>query len=946
MAIYRGEGGKTDVVPDSGDYEFAGSIVVEKDVYVGGDINVEGTINGTITGDGSGLENVPTPFLQADDCIYLNNQVIINDYTMPVGKNGMTAGDITVNATVDIPSGSDWHIVGNEDGLVTLETLGIPNHDLLTVTSNGDIVGVPSLSVDGDITSSSGVFTGDGSGLYNIAVEDAYTKNEIDIQQQLQDEKIQANTDAIEAIPGAVDAYTKAEIDAQQSAQDDEINTKIGDAPSDGEQYVRKDGIWAELAAADGGIADAPADGKMYGRQDLKWQEVITDAYTESETDALLDDKADKDTTYTKTEVDASQDAQDVKIDKNITDIAQNTADINQNTSDIAQNTSDIESLADDVDALTGSVIYKGSLNATVVEAPIGSNVGDMWINDYNVSEPSTNYPVASGWAPVTEVKYDDKLIKTDTGWDKIDSVTGVPSYTAGEIDDLLDDKADKTDVYTKTEIDAQQNVQDVEIAKKADKDFVDTELAKKADKETTYTKDEVDELLESASGAIVGNYTNKWADNVARDPEAGNLYLVYGMNISSRYDEVTKMYISDTDGDGDVRDFDEVKENDKVTLSSENGSGEYTIVTITDVGGYRELIVNTESANGTIANDTAVSVVLDIASCNSIWTEVNDVATYDGSVGVGTNTPFAPSGKTLEISDDATTRLILNNKSASRMAILTPNEGGLHFNDYTDLGNVKTPLKIASNGDVLVNGSVQLNTTGTTQPTITLKNDSGYAGVIDVQHDAVIKSGGFEALRVLSANRKIETVADMKVNGVTVGNGGNQYSVAVGQNALASGDSKERSVAVGWGSSKVLVGLDNSTVGFQSATALATGSKNTVFGSNALVFATEGNNNTSVGAESLYRQTTGSENTAIGKSAGDNITTGSNNVCIGNGAQASSATVSNEVTIGNASVTKVRMGNGTILSTTAYVQEQVAIKDKLIEKLSARLDELEKRIK
>ena len=34
MAIYRGEGGKTDVVPDSGDYEFAGSIIVEKDAYV------------------------------------------------------------------------------------------------------------------------------------------------------------------------------------------------------------------------------------------------------------------------------------------------------------------------------------------------------------------------------------------------------------------------------------------------------------------------------------------------------------------------------------------------------------------------------------------------------------------------------------------------------------------------------------------------------------------------------------------------------------------------------------------------------------------------------------------------------------------------------------------------------------------------------------------------
>ena len=89
MAIYRGEGGKTDVVPADGDQEFAGSIIAEKDIHAHGNISADGDITiggdiyweGTITGDGSGLENVPTPFLQADDCIYLNNQVITNDYT-------------------------------------------------------------------------------------------------------------------------------------------------------------------------------------------------------------------------------------------------------------------------------------------------------------------------------------------------------------------------------------------------------------------------------------------------------------------------------------------------------------------------------------------------------------------------------------------------------------------------------------------------------------------------------------------------------------------------------------------------------------------------------------------------------------------------------------------------------------------------------------------------
>ena len=71
----------------------------------------------------------------------------------------------------------------------------------------------------------------------------------------------------------------------------------------------------------------------------------------------------------------------------------------------------------------------------------------------------------------------------------------------------------------------------------------------------------------------------------------------------------------SDTDGDGDVRDFDEVEVGDKVSLTSVDGSGEYTIVTISDVTGYRELVVSTESASGTIADDTPVSIVLDVAS-------------------------------------------------------------------------------------------------------------------------------------------------------------------------------------------------------------------------------------------------------------------------------------------------------------------------------------------
>jgi hypothetical protein len=59
-----------------------------------------------------GWEEVGSSYLVADDCIYLNKQEIINDYVMPVGFNGMTAGPILQKGDITIPEGSEWTILG------------------------------------------------------------------------------------------------------------------------------------------------------------------------------------------------------------------------------------------------------------------------------------------------------------------------------------------------------------------------------------------------------------------------------------------------------------------------------------------------------------------------------------------------------------------------------------------------------------------------------------------------------------------------------------------------------------------------------------------------------------------------------------------------------------------------------------------------------------------
>ena len=146
--------------------------------------------------------------------------------------------------------------------------------------------------------------------------------------------------------------------------------------------------------------------------------------------------------------------------------------------------------------------------------------------------------------------------------------------------------------------------------------------------------------------------------------------------------------------------------------------------------------------------------------------------------------------------------------------------------------------------------------------------------------------------------------------------------------------------------------------------------------GADALKDLTTGNSNVAFGTGAISQVTDNKKNTAIGYYAGSNLVTGEGNIFIGNNAQPSNSTVSNEVTIGNDDVETTRLkgrvefssypdkgksaeapnmyisATGLVYeSTTAFysteeVDKMLAIKDKLIEKLSARLDSLELKFK
>jgi len=63
------------------------------------------------------LQSIPLPAQPLgggkNKVFFVNDTTISYNYTVPTGKNAMTAGPVTVNSgvTVTIPSGSTWSII-------------------------------------------------------------------------------------------------------------------------------------------------------------------------------------------------------------------------------------------------------------------------------------------------------------------------------------------------------------------------------------------------------------------------------------------------------------------------------------------------------------------------------------------------------------------------------------------------------------------------------------------------------------------------------------------------------------------------------------------------------------------------------------------------------------------------------------------------------------------
>ena len=89
----------------------------------------------------------------ADGCIYLNNQTITADYTIPTGKNGMSAGAIKFDGTVTVPTGSAYHVVDSDEDSLWTDVGGVATYSgKVNINTNESI---SELTAKGNIGASS-----------------------------------------------------------------------------------------------------------------------------------------------------------------------------------------------------------------------------------------------------------------------------------------------------------------------------------------------------------------------------------------------------------------------------------------------------------------------------------------------------------------------------------------------------------------------------------------------------------------------------------------------------------------------------------------------------------------------------------------------------------------------------------------------------------------------
>ena len=612
-----------------------------------------------------------------------------------------------------------------------------------------------------------------------------------------------------------------------------DANNLAPEAPTDGETYARNNKTWVSISES-AGIPDAPVDGLQYGRQDGEWTEV---------------ESSDG---YTKAEIDAQQDAQDTKITVNNDEIARQQIEITNNTANITKNDNAINTNITNIATNTGNISSNTSAIGTL-SGQVSQNsedIAELQDSIFFSSAYSADYPSSPNRDPEDGNMYLQKF--------------AMFTYSYAEATQIFCSKTDESgNVRQFTAVQAGDSI----VLNEVDSpNYGRYELVSIEDVSDSYVVMNV--IPKKGQGTVITGV--KVAFQAFPKPDSG------GGSIWTEVDGVA-VY------DGDI-------EVNGVTV----GKGKGTLNTVVGDGA---LSTNTSGGDNTAVGNGALRKNEGSRNTSLGYNSLTNVTDANNSVAIGASSlgSFETGVDNIAIGKSSASTLTSGNNnvvigtSAQPSSATVSNEVTIGNNDVT-----KTRLK-GSVSATLDNSEAQSNTA---QPktTMLLTNPNGDDGTGD-NHYASLGfnvASGATSQGFITYSRGGDNIGKFVFSQRT---GGSTYATQMtigGSGLVTLQDIKVNGVTIGQGKNS--------------------GANNTALGRTALNLTTSGFNNVAVGYDASGSLTEGQGNTTLGYIAGNSITTGNNNLVLGNSAQPSSATVSNEVTIGNSSVTKVRMGNGDLI--------------------------------
>lgn len=222
-----------------------------------------------------------------------------------------------------------------------------------------------------------------------------------------------------------------------------------------------------------------------------------SDVYTKEETDALLENKADKSSVYTKTEADA------LLADKVSTSTLE----------------SDYYTKTETDTKLDGKANKSSVYTKTQTDALLDDKVDNSTLEDYYSSSEvdALLYQKANKNSVYTKAEINTQMAGKANVSDLANYYTKSETYSKSQTNDALALKADSADVYDKTYIDNAFTGVNTALGTKADKSTTytktetDNALSLKADKSDTYTKAQIDTALSGkVDNATLANYYTK----------------------------------------------------------------------------------------------------------------------------------------------------------------------------------------------------------------------------------------------------------------------------------------------------------------------------------------------------------------------------------------------------------------------------------------------------